>query len=399
MNRVELVGKAKEYRVLSLLLPMLLLNGCMLAPGMDMKPGRFDTEDVDRNDFRQGVVIQPINGALVSNMLADVRKAHHVSLPAELQANPNAYQYLIAPQDVLQITVWDHPELTTPAGQFRTSADSGNLVRKDGTIFYPYVGIVQVAGKTMEQVRKELAERLSKYIEQPQVDVRVAAFRSQTIYISGQVNKPGSLPVTDAPLLITDAIAASGGVTSNADMQHATLTRDGVTYKLDVFSLYERGNSNLNVLLKDGDILNIPDNQLNKVFVLGEVNKPSTLFVHNGKLTLAEVIADTQGFGAAANPGQIYVIRGKRGFSKNEMGSKGLALVDRFDEDAKLEIYHLDSKSPDALLLADQFNLKARDVVYVSPTELSRFSRVFADVGRIVNTTAQTVILQRSLRK
>jgi polysaccharide export outer membrane protein len=164
-----------------------------------------------------------------------------------------------------------------------------------------------------------------------------------------------------------------------------------------MFSLYERGRSELNVLLRDGDVLNIPDNQLNKVFVLGEVGQPSTLFVRNGKLTLAEAISDTQGFGGSANPGQVYVIRGKREYEASK--SRELALVDRFDEDAKLEIYHLDSTSPDALLLADQFQLKPRDVIYVSPTELSRFSRVFADVGRIVNTTAQTVILQRTLRK
>jgi len=170
---------------------------------------------------------------------------------------------------------------------------------------------------------------------------------------------------------------------------------------LDLFSLYERGNAALNVLLKSGDVLNIPDNQLNKVFVLGEVTNPSTLFVRNGKLTLAEAISDTQGFGSAANPGQVYVIRGSRDSQLPTLNDEqhAMALVDRFEQPAVLKIYHLDATSPGALLLADQFRLQARDVVYVSPTELSRFARVFNDVGRIINTTAQTLILQRTLSR
>ncbi|PIQ31882.1 MAG: hypothetical protein COS35_06655 [Zetaproteobacteria bacterium CG02_land_8_20_14_3_00_50_9] len=392
--------KPMSKRLLLSLLAVAVLSSCALAPGMNMKPGRFDVKEADTDDFRQGVVIEPINGELVAKQLSVLRQSFESPLAQTLQSDIANYQYHILAQDVLQITIWDHPELTTPAGQYRTSADSGNLVRKDGTIFYPYVGIMHVAGKTMEEVRQELTQRLSKYIEQPQVDVRVAAFRSQLVYVSGQINKAGSLAVTDKPLTVVDAIALSDGIMADADLQHATLTRNGETYEIDLFSLYGRGNSSLNAVLLGGDVLNIPDNQLNKVFVMGEVTKPSTMFVRNGKLTLAEAISDAQDFGAAANPGQIYVIRGKRSSGEVSLDTtKGLASVDRFDEKAKLEIFHLDASSPDALLLADQFHLQARDVVYVSPTELSRFSRVFKDVGSIVNTTAQTIILQRTLRK
>ncbi|MGB5235808.1 MAG: polysaccharide biosynthesis/export family protein, partial [Candidatus Macondimonas sp.] len=92
--------------------------------------------------------------------------------------------YRIGPQDVLNVLVWDHPELSNPMGNFQDIQSMGRLVREDGTIFFPYAGVVQVAGKTVEEIRLDLERKLTPFIQSPQVDVRVVGFRSKKVYVT-----------------------------------------------------------------------------------------------------------------------------------------------------------------------------------------------------------------------
>jgi polysaccharide export outer membrane protein len=256
----------------------------------------------------------------------------------------------------LAITVWDHPELTIPAGQFRSADAAGHLVADDGTIFYPYVGKVKVAGKTVQEVRRIITRRIANYIANPQLDVRVAAFRSQKVHIVGEVATPGPQPITDVPLTVVEAINRAGGLSDMADMLNVNITRDNVVNYVDVLALYEQGDTSQNILLQNGDILNVPDRNLQKVFVLGEVSKPSSLLVHKGRLTLAEAISDVGGVNPrSSNPAKIFVMRGSPG---------------------EPEIYHLDGKSPDSMVLADRFPLFPRDVVYIETAAITNWSRV-----------------------
>ncbi|OCY13307.1 MAG: hypothetical protein BEV12_24295 [Microcystis aeruginosa CACIAM 03] len=121
-----------------------------------------------------------------------------------------------------------------------------------------------------------------------------------------------------------------------------------------------------NVLLQNGDVLNIPDRRLRKVFLMGEVVQPSSFVMPVGKLTLAEVLSDVGGINQnTANAQQVYVIR------QAEVGPSNTP---------KLNIYHLDSTSPTSVLYADQFEMRPRDVVYVDPVRMVRINRLLGTI-------------------
>ncbi|HTP51298.1 MAG TPA: polysaccharide biosynthesis/export family protein [Anaeromyxobacteraceae bacterium] len=305
--------------------------------------------------------VQPVTSKLVTDLAGERAWARGNPLPDPLAKEALHYAYRVAPFDVLSVTVYDHPELTNPAGEFRSAEASGNLVTVDGRIFYPYVGTVQVAGKTVEEIRAMLTERISFHMKNVQLDVRVAAYRGRKVQVAGQVLAPSTLYITDVPMRVQDAIAQARGLTPEADLQHVTLTRDGRVYVLNMLAVYEAADRSQNWLLQDGDFLYVPDRrQTNIVIVMGEVKAPAVRVMTNGRMTLAEALGDNGGLDpVTANPAKIYVIRG------------------HYDAP---DLYRLDASSADAFLLAVQFPLLPRDVVFVSTQDVANWNRLMSQI-------------------
>ena len=272
---------------------LLAVAGCTIVPGSDRdaEPGWFaEDEQPDAADLPDVIKTHTITTAIL-----DQKQTPAAELPEVLADSPETYDYEVGVGDVLQITVWDHPELTIPAGSQRSAQESGNLVHSDGSIFYPYVGKVHVEGMKVTEIREMITDRLDDYIESPQVDVSVAGFRSKKIYVTGAVGSPGTYPITNLPMRLVDAISAAGGISDNANWSQVILTRDGKEFRLSLRDIYENGNAAQNVLLRPGDVVNVSRAEDNKIFVLGEVTRPQSVPMGRNGMSLAEALSDTGG--------------------------------------------------------------------------------------------------------
>lgn len=355
------------------------LVACTILPGMHMSP--FSNESsvlmpIQENNATilkklniQTITAQTIielekdfnNRSLGPNNVANLYYSHRLGSKTSKGSliSKDFHQYRVGPRDVLTITVWEHPELTIPAGSFRAAELSGNVVGEDGYFYYPYVGAIKAEGRTVEEIRIELSKGLSKYIEDVQMDVRVARYRSQRVYISGEVRNRGVQFVQDIPLTVLEAIATAGGVTPNADQRSVTLARKGKIYTINLLALYENGDLRQNVALKHGDILNVPDRQFNKIFILGDINAGS-IFMNKGRMTLNEALSDRSGPNtSASDAARIFIFRSGLG---------------------KPKIFHLNTKSPDMLLLAERFPMQPRDIIFVDRVEGLRWNQIINQI-------------------
>jgi polysaccharide export outer membrane protein len=245
-----------------------MLSGCgNMLPGMQNP----NIASMPIQMSKKKIAVHPILIPITSTLIAD----QHIS----------TYVYHVAPADVLDVSVWQHPEFNpaelhsgSAAGPSTQGAagQPGYLVNPNGMIYFPLVGYVDVIGKTVDNIRLILTMRLRRYITNPQVNVRVSDFRGQKVYVFGEVLKPSFLPLNDQPLTIAEALTLSGNIDPTA-----------------------------------------------------------------------------------ADPSHIYVIRGSFTHPR---------------------IYWLNAKTPDALLLAEHFNLQPNDILYVSSATATRWNRVINQV-------------------
>lgn len=384
------MGKVSLRRVLcwSLSAAALLLHGCAVvtSPGFDYADPKLRSSITlgqyvpsDPNNPPQGV-ITPITPALVQAQL----KARPSGIPPGVQklfADPKPYT--IGPSDIISVVVYDHPELQPLGGAVISQAADptgisgapGFIVDHQGYISYPYAKRVKVGGLTEIQAGELIANSIKHVIKDPQVSVRITSFRSRRAYVDGEVRTPGTQIFTDVPMTLSEAINRAGGITAAGDRSFVTLTRHNETTPIDLMRLQELGVNPNRILLESGDLVTVRNRDESKVFVMGEIAKPSALPMRNGRLTLNEALGEAGGPNlGTANTGQIYVIRNT-------------------GEGSSPAVFHLNAESPSALALAETFPLRPRDVVYIDPVPLVQWNRVIS----LILPSAQAANLGRTL--
>jgi polysaccharide export outer membrane protein len=274
--------------------------------------------------------------------------------------------YTLGRGDVLQITVWDHPELAEALGapsQTNTrpyDPQQGFVIDDRGNVQLPYAGNVHVEGLRIDEAQRAIYGSYARVFIKPQVTVRVSSFRAKQVYIDGEVHTPGAVPINDAPMTLYEAINRAGGFNVTADQSRLILVRNGTSWRLNIPSMLKKDENPANIVLENGDLLRVVARDENGVYVMGEVNKPATAIpMKNGTLTLSDALSQAGSLNnSTADARQVYVIRTGEG--------------------TEPQVYHLDAHSPVAMILANQFELRPKDVVYVDGNGLVRISRILS---------------------
>jgi polysaccharide export outer membrane protein len=214
-------------------------------------------------------------------------------------------EYRLGPGDVVRITVYNVPDLTTEA-----------QITQQGRIIFPLIGEVQIGGMDKSEAEQIIARRLGAggFVRRPQVNVLVLGFKSQQISVLGQVNRPGRYPIEQASTL-ADLLAIAGGVALGGGDTITLITRraDGKTLKrdIDINQALLRGEMDKNIPVANGDIIYVP--RAPQFYIYGEVQRPGAFRLEKGMTVMQ-----------ALSVGGGLTVRGtQRGIRVNRHGDNG----------------------------------------------------------------------------
>lgn len=297
--------------------------------------------------------------------------------------------------DVVEVSVWEAP----PAALFGTSVVDvragaastsrvvvlpEQMVNHQGAISVPFVGAVQVAGRSTMEVEAAIVERLRGKANQPQVLVRVVRNSTSNATVVGEVNLSNRLPLTAKGERVLDAVAAAGGVRQPVGKITLQLTRGDTVVAMPLDTVIRHPQHN--VLLLPGDVLTA-------------LHQPFSFTVLGATLTNREIDFEAQGITLAQALGRIG------GLQDNRADARGLFIF-RFEDPALLPdgaahgagqgqaavpvpvVYQVNLKDPASFFAAQDFPMRSRDVVYVanSPAaELQKFLNIVGSVTSPIN--------------
>jgi polysaccharide export outer membrane protein len=230
--------------------------------------------------------------------------------------------YIVGAQDVLGVTVWNQADLT---GKF--------TVEVDGTFTFPFIGRVKVSGLTLRQVETELRDRLGEgYLKNPQVSVAIESYKSQRIFVVGEVRAPGAYPL-GGNMTLMEALAQAGSTTSDAG-DEAVIVRSSaarsyaepavsdIATNSEVVRVQlgelEAGLLSQNVRLRDGDTIFV--RRAASVFVFGQVKSPGAYRIQRGS-TVLQALSLAGGVTDRGSTSRIKIVRLVDG-SKKEISAK-----------------------------------------------------------------------------
>jgi polysaccharide export outer membrane protein len=278
---------------------------------------------------------------------------------------------VISPGDTVSVTVWENVEagLLAGVGQKVTSVEQVQ-VDQSGEMFMPYVGRLDAAGKTPEQLRREITEGLVNQTPDPQVEVRRVAGDGATVSVMGGVADPGVFPLETPTRRLSAMLAAAGGVALVPDVAQVRLERGGRTGRIWLQDLYD--TPSLDVALRAGDRIIVEEDR-RSFTALGATTAQARVPFNKRDMSALEAIAAAGGLdGRAADPTGVFIFRQERPDVANRvLGRNDLVGPQRM-------AYLLNLTRPEGLFSAREFIIRDEDTIYITEAPFASWSRVLS---------------------
>lgn len=327
------------------------LASCAIVPGMRTDDIPEIPEQITPLPNGLQVQLKPVTAALVTE-LSGSQTNFNQTLNQLFNHTPSN-NYPLQKGDVLSIYLWAYPEFSS-GGAEATSFK----INQEGNLSFPLVGQIRAQGKTVAALQRELNSRLSRYLKQPDAQLKVLQYKGRKFFVDGEVKLPGQYTLSDEPLNLYGALSAAGGMLTTGDLNAISFNRQGANYEFGLRDLQKQGLSPNQLYIQNGDEIHILSKESRKIYFLGEAGKPAPLVLREQGMSLADVIGEGAGLNPlSANPAKVYVLR----------------------DDAQTNIanvYQLDLSSFTSLALAQRFEVQPRDIIYVDANGLVRWSRV-----------------------
>jgi polysaccharide export outer membrane protein len=276
------------------------------------------------------------------------------SVIPEEDADLDRYRYELGPGDVVQVRVWGDQSIS---GTYR--------IGPDGDITLPLFGSVAIADQTRDEAATMLEELLQEHYIDPRVTVIVDEFNNNNVFLLGAFNWPGEYKLESQATLL-QALSLAKGFTPDADRSGLTITRGASTViRINLDELLRGGNMSLNVRLRPGDVLFLPENTMRVVHVLGEVNAPGMVPVGRG-IDLLRALAGAGSMTENAVVSEVRILR-------------------RVEDKVRIFTVDVEQIYEDGALMAN-IPLQAEDIVFVPQRGLSKLNYVLRQLSPSFST-------------
>jgi polysaccharide export outer membrane protein len=353
-------------------LAALALAGCEALPRSGPMTAAMTAE---AEDGLEGLVLP-----LTAEIAQAVARPAPAGVPPAFRSAAPVDPTRLGVDDILDITVWESQETGLFARGGQAGTIQGVSIDPSGRIFVPFVGPVAASGRTVAELRERLRTALEPLTLSPQVDVRLREPHSRALTVQGSVARPWRYVIDRSASRLTPMLALAGGATLPPEQAEVVVRRGGEAAAVMLEDLY--ADPSLDVALRPGDIVLL--NAIRERFVvLGATRVQGEITFPTRRLSLLRAIGAARGLiDFDADPTGVFVFR-----------REDRALADRLLPGieppglpvgaGRPVVYRLDLSQPGALFVAETFDMRDGDAIFVTNaplTELRKFLQLFTAV-------------------